>query len=75
MDKKTKLSKQDRVLKYLQTHKRGITQRVAIDKFQAYRLSGIIFRLKGRGYHIITNMEVSKNQDGTTSNYARYVLI
>lgn len=70
-----KRSKQDMVLDYLKSNKRGISQREAIEKYQAYRLSGIVFRLKKRGYNIITNMEVSKNLDGSTSNYARYVLI
>jgi len=70
-----KRSKQDMVLDYLKSNKRGLSQREAIEKYQAYRLSGIVFRLKKRGYNIITNMEVSKNLDGSTSNYARYVLI
>ena len=70
-----KRSKQDMVLDYLKSNKRGISQREAIEKYQAYRLSGIVFRLKKRGYNIITNMEVSKNLDGSTSNYARYILI
>lgn len=70
-----KRSKQDMVLDYLKSNKRGISQREAIEKYQAYRLSGIVFRLKKRGYNIITNMEVSKNLDGTTSNYARYILV
>ena len=70
-----KRSKQDMVLDYLKSNKRGLSQREAIEKYQAYRLSGIVFRLKKRGYNIITNKEVSKNLDGSTSNYARYVLI
>ena len=70
-----KRSKQDMVLDYLKSNKRGISQREAIEKYQAYRLSGIVFRLKKRGYNIITNMEVSKNLDGSTSNYARYFLV
>lgn len=70
-----KKSKQDMVLDYLKSNKRGISQREAIEKYQAYRLSGIVFRLKKRGYNIVTNMEVSKNLDGTTSNYARYILV
>lgn len=74
MEKKRK-SKQDKVIDYLKTHKRGLTQREAIEKFNAYRLSGIVCRYRQRGYNIITNMEVSKDQDGNTSNYARYVLI
>lgn len=69
------MSKQEKVLKYLKTHKRGLSQREAIEKYQAYRLSGIIFRLKRKGYNIITQMEVSKGEDGSTSNYARYILI
>lgn len=69
-----KKSKQDKVLQYLKTHKGGITQAMAIDKYRAYRLSGIIFRLKKQGYNIITVMETSKDKDGFTSNYARYVL-
>lgn len=70
-----KRSKQDMVLDYLKSNKRGISQREAIEKYQAYRLSGIVFRLKKRGYNIVTNMEVSKNLDGSTSNYARYILV
>ena len=70
-----KRSKQDMVLDYLKSNKRGISQREAIEKYQAYRLSGIVFCLKKRGYNIVTNMEVSKNLDGSTSNYARYILV
>lgn len=72
---KKRKSKQDKVLDYLKTHKRGITQATAIDRFQAYRLSSIIFRLKQQGYNIITNMEYHENKDGYMSGYARYVLV
>ena len=70
-----KESKQDKVLRYLQTHKQGLTQRDAIEKFQAYRLSGIVFRLKRQGYNIITNMEYTENENGYMSGYARYVIV
>jgi len=69
------MNKQEKVLEYLKNHKKGLSQRDAIEKFQAYRLSSIIFRLKKRGYNIITQMEVSKSEDGSHSNYARYILI
>lgn len=69
------MNKQEKVLEYLKSHKKGLSQRDAIEKFQAYRLSSIIFRLKKRGYNIITQMEVSKNEDGSHSNYARYIPI
>ena len=69
-----KKSKQDRVLKYLKTHKTGITQAQAIDKFKAYRLSSIVFKLRRRGHEIETIHETSKDANGFTSNYARYVL-
>lgn len=75
MEKKKKRSKQDKVLDYLKTHKRGLTQAMAIDKFQAYRLSSIVYRLKHQGYNVITNMEYSENKDGYISGYARYFLV
>ena len=34
------------VLKYLETHKKGITSKEAFDKFGATRLSSIIYSLK-----------------------------
>ena len=41
----------DSILDYILTHK-GITSLQAIQKFGATRLSGIIYRLKERGYII-----------------------
>ena len=75
MEKKKKMSKQDKVLNYLKNHKKGITQMTAIERFQAYRLSSIIYRLKQQGYNIVTNMEYHENQDGYICGYARYFLV
>lgn len=57
------------ILKYLQTHKRGITSLEAIEKFGATRLSDIIFRLRKKGYNIVTENNLVKNR------YGRQVLV
>lgn len=75
MERKKKKSKQDKVLNYLKNHKKGLTQAMAIDKFQAYRLSSIVYRLKQQGYNIITNMEYHENKEGYVCGYARYFLV
>lgn len=72
---KKRVSKKDKILKYLQTHKRGLTQAQAIDKFRAYRLADTVFQLKKKGYNIITIIETNENQDGTRTRYGRYVMV
>lgn len=57
------------VLKYLQSHKRGITSLEAINRFGATRLSDIIFRLRKKGYNIVTENNLVKNR------YGRQVLV
>lgn len=57
------------ILKYLQTHKRGITSLEAINRFGATRLSDIIFRLRKKGYNIVTENNLVKNR------YGRQVLV
>lgn len=68
---KKKITKTEKVLKHLQTHKRGITSMTAFERYNLTRLSSVIFELKKRGYDIITIREHTK--DGTS--YGRYVLI
>lgn len=66
------MSKKAKVLKYIQTHKKGITSMQAIDMFKATRLSAIIFELRKR--YIITSVsEQGISEDGYPYNYARYV--
>lgn len=72
---KTPSSKSQKILKYLQTHSKGITQAQAVDKFKAYRLSSIIFNLKKAGYNIETEYVQVKNKDGSHTRYARYYLV
>ena len=68
---KTQISE---ILKYLQTHKRGITSIQAIELFGATRLSDIIFRLRKAGYDIETEQITKKNRYGHTTTYACYKL-
>lgn len=64
-----KPSQRQVVLKYLQTHKRGITSMQAFDLFKYTRLSGIIHDLRKQGHDIETEKRYTK--DGTM--YGRYI--
>lgn len=64
----------DRILKHLKTHKRGITQADAIERYGCYRLSGRIHDLREMGYEIVTENETKKNRYGVPCTYARYKL-
>ena len=62
-----KMSKKEKVLLYMKTYG-SITQKDAIDLFNAYRLSAIIHDLKHKdGYDITTKLEGK-------SNHGRYTL-
>lgn len=69
MKKRTQLSD---VLKYLQTHKRGLTSVQAFNLFGVTRLSDIIFKLRKAGYDIVTEQITKKNQYGNTVTFACY---
>lgn len=62
------------ILKYMQTHK-GITSMQAFEEFGATRLSGIIFRLRKQGYHIISVDHKTTNRFGGVVVYTEYQLI
>lgn len=64
-----KTSKSDLILNHLLDGK-GITQRIAIDLYQHYRLASVINRLRNRGFNIETTMIITD-----TASYARYKLI
>lgn len=61
-------TKTDRILNHLQNHK-TITSMVAFKKYNATRLSSIIFNLRQRGYNITTEMKYAKGV-----GYAEYRL-
>lgn len=62
------------VLKYLKTHKRGISNQDAMNKLHVGRLSSVILRLRQQGYEIDTDMIESENEYGKFT-YARYRLV
>jgi hypothetical protein len=65
----------DRILKHLKTHKTGITQADAIERYGCYRLSGRIHDLRELGYDIKTEHETKKNRYGVSCTFARYKLV
>ena len=69
------MSQNERILKYMQTHKRGITQLKALEKFGVLRLSGRIHDLREMGYPIMTNMIEVPNRYGEISRVAEYRLV
>lgn len=68
-------SQNERILKYLQTHKRGITQLQALEKLGVLRLSGRIYDLRDQGYEIATNIIEVQNRFGETAKVAEYRLV
>lgn len=67
-------SQEKLILRYLQTHKRGITPMDALGKFGCYRLSARICDLRQKGHDIETYWEEEEYEDGTKKRYARYFL-
>lgn len=63
------------ILKYLQTHKTGITPLQALDKFGCQRLSGRIYDLRDEGHNILTNMIEVKDRFGEVKRVAQYRLV
>ena len=63
------------ILKYLQTHKTGITPLQALDKFGCQRLSGRIYDLRDEGHNILTNMIEVKDRFGNAKRVAQYRLV
>lgn len=65
-----KMTKTDRILEWMRY--RPITNAIAVEKFNEYRLSDVILRLRKAG-HII-DCEMVKKKDGT-GKYGVYRLI
>lgn len=63
-----------KILKYLQTHKRGITTLDAFTKLGITRLSGRIHELRRAGYDIETVDTMAKNRDGKVVRFGTYFL-
>lgn len=67
------MNQQKTILKYIQTHKRGITSKEAIEKFGCTRLSAVVHTLKRKGYNITSWRETVPTRYGQAS-IAHYVI-
>ena len=63
----------DLILKYMQTHKKGITSKDAFENFGATRLASVIWHLKRKGHNIVSTRETVPTRYGHTS-ITRYTL-
>lgn len=62
------------IINHLRKYKK-ITSFDAVNKYGATRLSGIIFKLKNRGYEIETEIVNGKTRYGNHVRYAVYHLV
>lgn len=72
---KRKKTQNDRVLQYLRTHKRGITQKQSADLLGVTRLSARIYELRDAGNVIDRDWLVVQNRYGEDTRVAQYHLI
>ena len=68
------MSQNECILKYLKTHKRGITPKIAYEKFGCLRLSARIYQLRERGHDISSTIVEVKNSVGDPVHVALYRL-
>ena len=64
----------DKILKYMKTHKKGITAIQALNLCGCLRLSGRIWDLRHLGYNIQREMIAVRGEKGETKYVARYTL-
>lgn len=67
------MTKKAQVLNHLQNYS-TITSWQAIQQYGATRLSDIIFKLRKQGYDIETKTECTKDRNGNTCQFAKYIL-
>lgn len=67
-------SKTQDVLNHLKVYG-SISQREAVEYYNLYRLSSVIYSLRKRGYDISSEIVPFKSKYGIISNYAIYHLI
>ena len=71
---KKKQSQSSEILKYLRTHKKGISSMQAFELFGATRLSSIIFNLRKRGFNIESIVDTTITRYDTKTRFVRYIL-
>lgn len=69
------MTQNEKILKFMMTHKNGITPLQAIDHFGCMRLSGRIHDLREMGYSISSEIVKVKNRYGDDCRVSRYKLI
>lgn len=67
------ITQQDSILRFMQSHKTGITSKIAFERFGCTRLSAVIWALKHKGYKIISKNEKVKGRYGNVS-ITRYLM-
>ena len=72
MAKKMKKSQRTEVLKYMKSHKGGITDAKATELFGVQRMGSVIYDLRQQGVIIETVMVESVNRYGNYQRYGRY---
>ena len=68
------MSQCEKILNFMETHKRGITPLQAMEKFGCMRLSGRIHDLRDMGYEINSEIVEVTNRYGEKCRVARYTL-
>lgn len=68
-----RITQRDSILRYMQSHKTGITSKIAFERFGCTRLSAVIWALKHKGYKIIAKDEKVKGRYGNVS-ITRYMM-
>lgn len=68
------MSQEDLVLRYLKTHKEGITSLQALERFGIMQMPKRAFTLRKRGYNIKSTPKVVKNRYGKKVNIVVYTL-
>ena len=68
------ISQNQKILKYMRTHRKGITPMDALKFCGCFRLSARIHDLKEEGHNIYKTMEYVETEEGTRKGYARYFL-
>ena len=63
------MTHQTEVLAYLKKHPKGLTQRMAAQRFNDWRLADTVFKLRGKGHSIGTHLIKSRN---SRAYFARY---
>lgn len=69
------MTQNEKILKFMMTHKNGITPLQAMDHFGCMRLSGRIHDLREMGYSISSEIVKVKNRYGDDCRVSRYKLI